>query len=104
MLASVLNHLTKNQPHLHYARLRRADLDIGSGAVEGAVRHLVGARLDASGMRWGKGRAEAVLQLRCILINGMWRDFEQYLARRPEFRLAAQPAITQTHDAVPQAA
>ena len=28
---------------------------IGSGTVEGAVRHLVGARLDASGMRWGKG-------------------------------------------------
>lgn len=104
VLTRVYNHLFANQTKLHYARLRREDLDIGSGAVEGAVRHLVGARLDASGMRWGKGRAESVLVLRCILINGMWSDFERHLTRDGARRLAAQPAPTVTHDAVAKAA
>ena len=104
VLRRVANHFRDNSVRLQYARLRAADLDIGSGAAEGAVRHLVGARLDASGMRWGKGRAEAVLQLRCILINGLWDDFEQYLAALPTFRLAPQPMPAQTHDAVRKAA
>ena len=100
VLSRIVNHLIGNKARLHYDQLRRQDLDIGSGAAEGAVSHLVGARLDASGMRWGKGRAEAVLQLRCILINGMWNQFEDYLAAKPGFRLASQPMPTQTHDAV----
>lgn len=28
-------------------------------------------------MRWGRDRAEAVLQLRCILVNGQWPAFER---------------------------
>lgn len=100
VLAKITSHLEKNIDRLHYDRLRKQDLDIGSGAVEGAVRHLVGARLDASGMRWGKGRAEAVLQLRCVLINGLWNDFEAHLARKVGFRVKGSPARAQTHDAV----
>ncbi|MBK8938418.1 MAG: transposase [Polyangiaceae bacterium] len=65
----------------------------------GAVRHLVGVRLDGPGMRWSRDRAEAVLQLRCVLINGLWGDFEQFLGAR-QVRLAAQPVPTRTHDAV----
>jgi len=100
VLSKVTNHLEKNIERLHYARLRKQDLDIGSGAVEGAVRHLVGARLDASGMRWGKGRAEAVLHLRCVLINGLWNDFEAHLARKVGFRVKGTPEKAQPHDAV----
>jgi hypothetical protein len=62
----------------------------------------VGMRLDGPGMRWGKGRAEAVLHLRCVVLNGLWTDFEAYLARRASLRLAAQPAPTVPHDAKPQ--
>lgn len=104
VLASVHQHLFVNQNKLEYARLRRDDLDIGSGAVEGAVRHLVGARLDASGMRWGKRRAESVLVLRCILINGMWADFDRHLARDGACRLEPQPVRAVTHDAKKKAA
>lgn len=100
VLSRIANHLAANLHRLDYQRLRKQDLDIGSGAVEGAVRHLVGARLDASGMRWSKGRAEAVLHLRCILLNGLWAPFEEYLMRKEDFRLAAQPIPTETHDAV----
>ena len=38
--------------------------------VEGAARYVVGERLDNSGMRWIEERAEAVLLLRCIEVNG----------------------------------
>jgi len=47
-----------------YKRWREDDLDIGSGAVEGAARDLVRVRLDGPGMRWGRERAERVLHLR----------------------------------------
>ena len=104
VLTRVYTHLFVNESRLEYARLRRDDLDIGSGAVEGAVRHLVGARLDASGMRWGKRRAESVLVLRCILINGMWADFERHLVGGRARRLEAQPARAVPHDAKKKAA
>lgn len=99
VLQSVVRHFENNAKRMRYARLRRMDLDIGSGVVEGAVRHLVGMRLDGPGMRWGRDRAEAVLHLRCILINGMWTDFERYLTLC-RLRLAPQPVPTRTHDAV----
>ena len=48
---------------------------IASGVVEGAARYVVGERLDNSGMRWIEERAEAVLLLRCIEVNGDWEAF-----------------------------
>jgi hypothetical protein len=99
VLAEIAAHLRKNAPRMEYSRLRRQDLDISSGIIEGAVRHLVGVRLDGPGMRWSRDRAEAVLHLRCVLINGLWEDFERFLSAR-RLRLAAQPVPTRTHDAV----
>ena len=99
VLQSVLSHFENNAERMRYARLRRMDLEISSGVVEGTVRHLVGMRLDGPGMRWSRDRAEAVLYLRCVLINGMWSDFERYLTLC-RLRLAPQPVPTRTHDAV----
>lgn len=103
MLAEVAAHLRKNAARLEYSRLLRQDLDISSGIVEGAVRHLVGVRLDGPGMRWTRDRAEAVLHLRCVLIDGLWDDFERLLGAR-RARLAAKRVPTRTHDAIKQAA
>jgi hypothetical protein len=86
---------------MRYAELRREDLDIGTGAVEGAVRNLVGMRLDGPGMRWGRDRAELILHLRCILLNGQWDALCDYLAKRT-VKLAAQPVPARTHDAKSQ--
>lgn len=99
VLEQTLNHFTKNAARMQYHLLRRKDLDIGSGVVEGAVRHLMGVRLDGPGMRWGRDRAEAVLLLRCILINDQWDDFAHFLAAKPRVVLASQPVPTRTHDA-----
>ena len=100
VLGAVHDHFVKNTARMQYARLRSTDLEIGSGVVEGAVRHLVGVRLDGPGMRWGRDRAEAILHLRCVLINGLWDDFTRYLMAQADFRLRAQPVPTRTHDAV----
>jgi hypothetical protein len=100
-LLGIMKYLAEHQRRMRYAELRRDDLDIGTGAVEGAVRNLVGLRLDGPGMRWGRDRAEMVLHLRCIMINGQWDDFAAHLAARP-LKLAAQPTPARTHDAKPQ--
>jgi hypothetical protein len=102
-ILTVMMHLSKHHHRLRYHELRRRDLDIGSGVIEGAVRNLVGMRLDGPGMRWSRGRAEYVLHLRCILLNGQWDAFVEYLSERSP-RLAAQPIPTRTHDAKKKAA
>ena len=61
--------------NLGYKDLIEADLVIASGIVEGAARYVVGERLDCSGMRWIPERAEALLHLRCIELNGDWERF-----------------------------
>jgi hypothetical protein len=101
ILNKTIEHFTKNVARMRYYHLRRQDLDIGSGVVEGAVRHLVGVRLDGPGMRWSRDRMEAVLLLRCILINGQWDDFTRFLATKNGVALRSQPIPTRTHDAKP---
>jgi hypothetical protein len=101
VLEKVVNYFSANARRMRYRHLRNQDLPIGSGVIEGAVRHLVGVRLDGPGMRWGRDRAEAVLHLRCVLINRQWSAFELFLAKLPAFRLRAQPVPTRTHDAKP---
>ena len=103
-LAKALKYLRDNLDRMPYARWRAEDLDIGSGAVEGAVRNLIRVRLDGPGMRWGLERAERVLHLRCVLLNGQWNDFTEYLATRLSLRLQAQPVQAVPHSAIARAA
>jgi hypothetical protein len=78
-LEKVRNYLEKRFDKIDYKDLREKDLEISSGAVEGAVNYVVAKRFDSGGMRWIKQRAEALLQLRCIEINGDWDDFISYV-------------------------
>jgi len=103
-LLDVLGHLSKHVEHMRYNELRKSDLDIATGAVEGAVRNLVRLRLDGPGMRWSRGRSEMVLHLRCILLNGQWDEFAAHLAGRPPLQLAATPVPTRSHQAAKRAA
>jgi hypothetical protein len=76
-LHDVLRYLEKRTTMMNYDELIAEDLEIGSGPVEGAVKYVIGRRCDHGGMRWIKERAEAVLQLRCIEVNGDWDRFIQ---------------------------
>jgi hypothetical protein len=78
VLRQVIGYLEARVKLMDYGRLRADDLVIATGVVEGAARYVVGERLDNSGMRWIEGRAEAVLLLRCIEVNGDWEDFMRW--------------------------
>ena len=65
---------------MNYDELIKRDLELGTGPVEGAIKNIMGRRMDHGGMRWIKERAESVLQLRCIDTNGDWNVFVQYVA------------------------
>jgi len=104
-LLKTIKHLLDHMQHMQYARFRRDDLEIGTGAIEGAVRHVIGMRLDGPGMRWSRDRAQRVIQLRCILVNGQWEAFERYVterARSSAVRLPARPKPTVPHHAKPK--
>lgn len=74
-LTEIRNYIDKRIHHMTYNEILRQDLELGTGAVEGAIKNLMGRRMDHGGMRWIKERAEAVLQLRCIDANGDWEAF-----------------------------
>jgi len=48
---------------------------IGSGVIERACRNLVKDRMELTGMRWVIEGAEAVLQMRSVDVNGLWKKF-----------------------------
>ncbi len=73
------SYLCKRAAKIRYGSLRRRDLVLSTGIVEGAVKNLIGRRCDHGGMRWIKERAQAILQLRCIEANGDWQAFERYV-------------------------
>lgn len=74
-LDEVACYLGKRVAKMNYHQLLAQDLEIGTGAIEGAIKNVIGKRCDHGGMRWIKERAEALLQLRCIEINGDWDAF-----------------------------
>lgn len=47
-----------------------------------ADKYVVGERFDCAGMRWIKERAQALLQLRCIELNGQWDEFIDFAYAR----------------------
>ena len=81
-LGKICNYLQKRIGMMNYHELRQEDLDVATGVIEGAVRHVIGKRFDSSGMRWIRERAEALLQLRCIEINGDWDAFVSFVGER----------------------
>lgn len=78
-LEKIREYLHKRLDKMDYKALNKQDLEISSGAVEGAVNYVIAKRFDSGGMRWIKERAEALLQLRCIEVNNDWDAFISYV-------------------------
>lgn len=74
-LTEIRNYIHNRLPYMNYGDLLRRDLELSTGPVEGAIKNIMGRRMDHGGMRWIKERAEALLQLRCIDVNGDWDAF-----------------------------
>jgi hypothetical protein len=86
-----INYITANIDRMNYQYYSDADLELASGAVEGAVNHVIAVRMDHGGMRWIVERAEAVLQLRCILINGDWDTFIDWVEKQLGLKMEEAP-------------
>ena len=81
-LHGVIRYLEKRVTKMPYHQLIKQDLELGSGAVEGAIKNIIGKRCDHGGMRWIKERVEAIVQLRCIEANGDWDAFVDFVHNR----------------------
>jgi hypothetical protein len=81
-IAKAVNYLEKRQTMMAYGQWREQGLVLASGVVEGAARYVIGERLDQSGMRWTVDKAETLLQLRCIEVNGDWDEFFAWTEQR----------------------
>lgn len=55
---------------MEYAAFKQKNLPIGSGVIEGTVRHIVVDRLRRTGMRWSELGGQAILSLRTAVKNG----------------------------------
>jgi hypothetical protein len=92
-LESLLTYLEPRVRMMRYAKWLKQDLVIATGIIEGAARYVIGERLDCSGMRWIKEKAEAILHLRCIEVNGMWDSFFAWCQQRWCDRLANKQKV-----------
>lgn len=72
------NYLKKNAHRMRYHDYLAAGYPIASGVIEGACRHIIVDRMENSGMRWVMSGAKAMLNLRCIYINGSWDQFMNF--------------------------
>jgi hypothetical protein len=85
-LRDVIRYLDRRVAKMPYDQLIKLDLELGTGAVEGAVKNIIGKRCDHGGMRWIKERVEAIVQLRCIEANGDWDRFVAFVHDRTRAR------------------
>jgi hypothetical protein len=96
------NYLRDRSKHLRYHDYRRRGLPIGSGVTEAACKTLFAQRLKQSGMRWSAEGAQQLLNLRSILLSGVWpTTYRAALAARVNTlpRTPAQTANRHPHSA-----
>ena len=71
-----VTYFTNQAGRMAYDQYRAAGWDIGSGMVEGACKHLIGAREKGPGMRWSEAGAQAVAAVRVLLFNDQWDAYD----------------------------
>jgi hypothetical protein len=59
--------------HLDYATYRRRGLPLGSGAIESTIRRVINLRMKGNSIFWKEENAEAMLQLRGLVLSGRWK-------------------------------
>jgi hypothetical protein len=67
-----VTYFTNQADRMAYDQYRARGLDIGSGMVESACKYVIGTREKGPGMRWSVAGAQAVANVRVLLLNGQW--------------------------------
>lgn len=68
------NYLRLRTKYMDYACYERLGLPRGSGVTEAACKTIYTQRLKLSGMRWQKSGAQTILNLRVLLLSGVWNE------------------------------
>ena len=72
---------------MRYDKYLRKGYPIATGVIEGACRHYVKDRMERSGMRWRRPGAQAMLNVRAVLLSSYWDDFHLWRINRQQQRL-----------------
>jgi len=75
-----LHYFTTNHYRMDYRRYRSLGLQVGSGTIESACKHVIQARIKQAGMRWCIRNARTMGKLRARLRSHRWSET---LALRP---------------------
>jgi len=73
------DYFERNAERMRYPAFRHQNLFVGSGVIEAACKAVIAQRLKLSGMFWTVRGANAIIALRCCLLNG---EFEDHWASR----------------------
>ena len=89
---SAYNYIRTRTRHMRYAEFKRQALPIGSGVTEAACKTVFTQRLKLSGMGWKHNGAQVVLNLRIILLSGLWDEvYETVLNHKNPIDLKPSP-------------
>ena len=69
------DYFDNNAARMRYPEFRRQHLFVGSGVIEAGCKTVIGSRLKQSGMFWTVDAANAILALRCSVLNGELEDY-----------------------------
>lgn len=77
-------YLRKHGVWMKYAFYKSQGLPIGSGVTEAACKTVFAERLKRSGMTWGIEGGQVIVDLRVLVLSGVWpAAYQAYLASRP---------------------
>jgi len=89
-------YLRNRLAYLRYAEYRRWGVPLGSGVTEAGCKTVYTQRLKLSGMSWGKVGAQTILDLRVVLLSGVWdKAYARVLASLEQAQVAGQRATHQ---------
>lgn len=74
-LRQSLGYFRTHEHRMNYAELRAQGYFIGSGVIESACKHIVGARLKQAGMKWSPDHVPKVLAVRVCRASAWWEEF-----------------------------
>jgi hypothetical protein len=83
-----VRYLWQRREQMRYDEYERQGLPIGSGAIESTCKQVVTARLKQAGMRWSEAGVDAMIALRCSVLNGRFDE----LCPKPEISFDWQQA------------
>jgi len=81
LIITEAEYFERNTQRMRYPAFRRLGLFVGSGVIEAGCKSVIGLRLKRSGMFWTVKGANAILALRCLLLNNRFEDY--WASRRP---------------------